>query len=49
MSEHLPFAMAWWHNLGASGADMFGVGTADKSFEQLLHYGARKGKGGRGL
>ena len=32
MSEHLPFAMAWWHNLGAAGADMFGVGTADKSF-----------------
>ena len=22
---------AWWHNLGAAGADMFGVGTADKS------------------
>lgn len=19
MSEHLPFAMAWWHNLGAAG------------------------------
>ena len=19
MSEHLPFAMAWWHNLGANG------------------------------
>lgn len=32
MSEHLPFAMAWWHNLGAAGADMFGVGTSDKSF-----------------
>ena len=32
MKEHLPFAMAWWHNLGASGVDMFGVGTADKSF-----------------
>lgn len=32
MSEHLPFAMAWWHNLCASGADMFGRGTADKSF-----------------
>ena len=32
MREHLPFAMAWWHNLGAAGADMFGVGTADKSF-----------------
>lgn len=32
MSEHLPFAMAWWHNLCANGADMFGRGTADKSF-----------------
>lgn len=32
MSEHLPFAMAWWHTLGACGADMFGSGTADKSF-----------------
>jgi xylose isomerase len=32
MSEHLPFAMAWWHNLGATGVDMFGQGTADKSF-----------------
>lgn len=32
MREHLPFAMAWWHNLCASGTDMFGVGTADKSF-----------------
>ena len=33
MSEHLPFAMAWWHTLGASGVDMFGAGTADKSFD----------------
>lgn len=32
MSEHLPFAMAWWHTLGASGTDMFGTDTADKSF-----------------
>ena len=32
MKEHLPFAMAWWHNLCATGADMFGRGTADKSF-----------------
>lgn len=32
MSEHLPFAMAWWHNLGASGSDMFGRDTIDKSF-----------------
>ena len=33
MREHLPFAMAWWHNLGANGVDMFGRGTADKSFD----------------
>ena len=32
MREHLPFAMAWWHNLCATGTDMFGTGTADKSF-----------------
>ncbi len=32
MREHLPFATAWWHTLCATGADMFGVGTADKTF-----------------
>ena len=32
MKEHLPFAMAWWHNVCAEGTDMFGRGTADKSF-----------------
>lgn len=32
MSEHLPFAMAWWHNLCAGGKDMFGSDTADKGF-----------------
>ena len=32
MKEHLPFAMAWWHNLSAAGTDMFGGNTADKSF-----------------
>ena len=32
MREHLPFAMAWWHNLCATGTDMFGRGTADKAF-----------------
>jgi len=37
MCEHLPFAMAWWHNLCAGGTDMFGRDTADKSF------GAEKG------
>ena len=37
MREHLPFAMAWWHNLCNAGKDMFGDTTADKSF------GAEKG------
>ena len=32
MKEHLPFAMAWWHNMCATGVDMFGSGTADKRF-----------------
>lgn len=32
MKEHLRFAMAWWHNMCAGGADMFGTFTADKSF-----------------
>lgn len=35
MSEHLPFAMAWWHNLCADGQDMFGKGSTDKSFGSL--------------
>ena len=32
MKEWLPFAMAWWHNLGAAGTDMFGGNTMDKSW-----------------
>ncbi len=32
MKDYLRFAMAWWHNLCATGSDMFGPGTADKSF-----------------
>ena len=32
MSEHLPFAMAWWHNMCAAGTDMFGRDTMDKTF-----------------
>ncbi len=32
MKEHLPFAMAWWHNLCNAGTDMFGRDTADKTF-----------------
>ena len=34
MKEHLPYSMAWWHNLCATGVDMFGAGTADKNFGQ---------------
>lgn len=34
MSEHLPFAMSWWHTLCACGTDMFGKDTQDKSFNQ---------------
>lgn len=36
MKEHLPFALAWWHALGATGTDMFGPGTADKSFGKTV-------------
>ncbi|MBR2854205.1 MAG: xylose isomerase, partial [Clostridia bacterium] len=32
MREHLPFAMSWWHTLGACGTDMFGSGSMDKKF-----------------
>ena len=32
MKEQLRFAMAWWHNICATGTDMFGPGTANKSF-----------------
>lgn len=32
MKEHLPFAMAWWHNLCNAGKDIFGDETANKSF-----------------
>ncbi|MCQ2752854.1 MAG: xylose isomerase [Bacilli bacterium] len=32
MKDHFRFAMSWWHTLCADGVDMFGAGTADKSF-----------------
>jgi len=32
MKEQLKFAMSYWHTMGGDGTDMFGVGTADKSF-----------------
>ncbi len=32
MREHLKFAVSWWHTMCGDGTDMFGVGTADKSW-----------------
>ncbi len=32
MSEHLKFAMSYWHTLCGDGTDMFGAGTEDKNF-----------------
>ena len=32
MAEHLRFAMSWWHTCNASGTDMFGGNTMDKTF-----------------
>jgi xylose isomerase len=34
MKDQLRFAMSYWHTMCAEGADMFGVGTADKSYGQ---------------
>lgn len=32
MRDHLKFALSWWHTMGGDGTDMFGVGTADKTW-----------------
>lgn len=32
MRDHLKFAMSYWHTMVSGGADMFGVGTIDKSY-----------------
>ena len=32
MAAHLRFAMSWWHTCNASGTDMFGGNTMDKTF-----------------
>ena len=34
MKEQLKFALSWWHTMGGDGTDMFGVGTADKTWGQ---------------
>lgn len=33
MREQLRFAMSYWHTMCAEGADMFGVGTAHKTYD----------------
>ncbi len=33
MSEHLRFAMSWWHTLCAKGSDQFGSNTMIRNFE----------------
>lgn len=33
MSEHLKFAMSWWHTLCAKGSDQFGENTMARTFE----------------
>lgn len=32
MKDHLKFAFSWWHTMCATGTDMFGAPTVDKSF-----------------
>ena len=46
MSEHLPFAMAWWHNLGAAGADVRRRYGRQVFRSDTRYDGTRKGKGG---
>ena len=48
MSEHLRFAMSYWHTLCGDGTDMFGVGTADKTFggTDEIHIYKRKAEAG---
>ena len=33
MSEHLKFAMSWWHTLCAKGSDQFGENSMNRAFE----------------
>ncbi len=35
MKEQLKFALSWWHTMGGDGTDMFGCGTADKTWGEM--------------
>ncbi len=32
MRDIMKFALSWWHTMGGDGTDMFGCGTADKTW-----------------
>ena len=44
MREHLKFALSWWHTMGGDGTDMFGVGTADKTWGECTSESRSKAK-----
>ncbi len=44
MREHLKFALSWWHTMGGDGTDMFGVGTADKTWGECTSESRAKAK-----
>lgn len=44
MREHLKFALSWWHTMCGDGTDMFGVGTADKTWDGKDAWGIANGK-----
>ena len=44
MREQLKFALSWWHTMGGDGTDMFGVGTADKTWGESAPEARAKAK-----
>ena len=44
MREQLKFALSWWHTMGGDGTDMFGVGTADKTWGETAPEARAKAK-----
>ena len=44
MREQLKFALSWWHTMGGDGTDMFGVGTADKTWGEAAPEARAKAK-----
>ena len=44
MREHLKFALSWWHTMCGDGTDMFGVGTADKTWDGHDDWSIANGK-----